>query len=117
MFLTRADEVIDELEAVCRAARLANLIAALSFLANAQDPRIMQQHEGGTKEPRIEIVRVKQMDSSAPRFQFRLSDGLGDLMRGLASTVSTASVMPGRPPVSPKRSTCVMVAGELKAQA
>ena len=63
---------------------LANLIAALPLLANAQDPRIMQQHAGGTKEPRIEIVRVMQTDSAAPRFQFRLSDGVVDLMRGVS---------------------------------
>jgi len=39
---------------------LANLIAALPLLANAQDPRIVQRQAAGAKEPRIEIVRVKQ---------------------------------------------------------
>jgi hypothetical protein len=63
---------------------LANLIAALPFLANAQAPRIMQQQTTGAKEPRIEIVRVQQTDSAAPRLQFRLSDGVVDLMRGLS---------------------------------
>ena len=93
---------------------LANLIAALPLLANAQDPRIVQRQAAGAKVPRIEIVRVKRTDSAAPEFQFRLSDGVVDLVRGFSSTVSTASVMPGRR-VSPKRSTRVMVAGELKA--
>ena len=54
---------------------LANLIAALPLLANAQNPRIMQGQAAGAKEPRIEIVRVKRTDSAAPEFQFRLSDG------------------------------------------
>jgi hypothetical protein len=44
----------------------------------------MQQQAAGAKEPRIEIVRVKQTDSAAPRFQFRLSDGVVDLMRGVS---------------------------------
>ena len=35
---------------------LANLIAALPLLANAQDPRIVQRQAAGAKEPRIEIV-------------------------------------------------------------
>ena len=51
---------------------LANLIAALPLLANAQDPRIVQRQAAGAKEPRIEIVRVKRTDSAAPEFQFRL---------------------------------------------
>ena len=63
---------------------LANLIAALPLLANAQDPRIVQRQAAGAKEPRIEIVRVKRTDSAAPEFQFRLSDGLVDLMRGVS---------------------------------
>jgi hypothetical protein len=63
---------------------LANLIAALPLLANAQDPRIVQRQAAGAKEPRIEIVRVKQSDSAAPEFQFRLSDGVVDLMRGVS---------------------------------
>jgi hypothetical protein len=29
-------------------------------------------------------VRVKQTDSAAPEFQFRLSDGVVDLMRGVS---------------------------------
>ena len=37
---------------------LANLIAALPLLANAQDPRIVQRQAAGAKEPRIEIVRA-----------------------------------------------------------
>ena len=41
---------------------LANLIAALPLLANAQDPRIVQRQAAGAKEPRIEIVRVKRTD-------------------------------------------------------
>jgi hypothetical protein len=61
---------------------LANLIAGSPLLANAQDPRTMQQQTTGAKEPRIEIVRVKQTDSAAPRLQFRLSDGVVDLMKG-----------------------------------
>ena len=49
---------------------LANLIAALPLLANAQDdPRIVQRQAAGAKEPRIEIVRVKRTDSAAPEFQ------------------------------------------------
>lgn len=56
---------------------LANLIAALPLLANAQDA-------AGANKPRIEIVRVKQTDSAAPRLQFRLSDGVVDLMRGVS---------------------------------
>ena len=63
---------------------LANLIAAMPLLANAQDPRIMQGQAAGAKEPRIEIVRVKQTDLAAPEFQFRLSDGVVDLMRGVS---------------------------------
>jgi hypothetical protein len=63
---------------------LANLIAALPLLAYAQDPRIVQRQAAGAKEPRIEIVRVKQTDSAAPEFQFRLSDGVVDLMRGVS---------------------------------
>jgi hypothetical protein len=64
---------------------LANLIAALPLLANAQDdPRIVQRQAAGAKEPRIEIVRVKRTDSAAPEFQFRLSDGVVDLMRGVS---------------------------------
>jgi hypothetical protein len=64
---------------------LANLIAALPLLANAQDPRIVQRQAPGAKEPRIEIVRVKRTDySAAPEFQFRLSDGVVDLMRGVS---------------------------------
>ena len=47
---------------------LANLIAALPLLSNAQDPRIMQHKEAGAKDPRIEIVRVKRTDSAAPEF-------------------------------------------------
>ena len=61
---------------------LANLIAGSPLLANAQDPRTMQQQTTGAKEPRIEIVRVKQTDSAAPRLQFRFSDGVVDLMKG-----------------------------------
>jgi ABC transporter substrate binding protein len=63
---------------------LAYLIAALPLLANAQDPRIVQRQAAGAKEPRIEIVRVKRTDSAAPEFQFRLSDGVVDLMRGVS---------------------------------
>ena len=63
---------------------LANLIAVLPLLANAQDPRIVQRQAAGAKEPRIEIVRVKRTDSAAPEFQFRLSDGVVDLMRGVS---------------------------------
>jgi hypothetical protein len=63
---------------------LANLIAALPLLANAQDPTIVQRQAAGAKEPRIEIVRVKQTDPAAPEFQFRLSDGVVDLMRGVS---------------------------------
>ena len=63
---------------------LANLIAALPLLANAQDPRIVQRQAAGAKEPRIEIVRVKRTDPAAPEFQFRLSDGVVDLMRGVS---------------------------------
>ena len=63
---------------------LANLIAGSPVLANAQDPRTMQQQTKGAKEPRIEIVRVKRTDSAAPEFQFRLSDGVVDLMRGVS---------------------------------
>jgi hypothetical protein len=62
---------------------LANLIAALPLLANAQDPRIMQRQAAGAKE-RIEIVHVKRTDPAAPDFQFRLSDGVVDLMRGVS---------------------------------
>ena len=93
---------------------LANLIAALPLLANAQDPRIVQRQAAGAEEPRIEIVRVKRTDSAAPEFQFRLNDGVVDLMRGVSLDSFEASVMPGRR-VSPKRSSRVMVAGELKA--
>ena len=42
---------------------LANLIAALPLLANAQDPRIVQRQAAGAKEPR-RIVRVKRTDFS-----------------------------------------------------
>ena len=63
---------------------LANLIAALPLLANAQDPRIMHGQAAGAKEPRIEIVRVKRTDSAAPEFQFRLSDGVVDLMKAFS---------------------------------
>ena len=62
---------------------LGSLVATWALVANAQDLRIMQQQAAGAKEPRIEIVRVKQTDSAAPRFQFRLSDGVVDLMRGV----------------------------------
>ena len=62
---------------------LASLIAALPLLANAQDPRIVQRQAAGAKE-RIEIVRVKRTDSAAPEYQFRLSDGVVDLMRGVS---------------------------------
>ena len=41
---------------------LGSLVAAWALVANAQDPRIMQQQAAGAKEPRIEIVRVKQTD-------------------------------------------------------
>ena len=44
----------------------------------------MQRQAAGAKGPRIEIVRVKRMDSAAPEFQFRLSDGVVDLMRGVS---------------------------------
>ena len=90
---------------------LANLIAALPLLANAQDPRIVQRQAAGAEEPRIEIVRVKRTDSAAPEFQFRLNDGVVDLMRGVSLDSFEASVMPGRR-VSSKRSTRVMVAGK-----
>ena len=63
---------------------LANLIAALPLLANAQDPRIVQRQAAGAKEPRIVIVRVKQTDSAAPKFQLRLRDGVVDLMNGVS---------------------------------
>jgi hypothetical protein len=43
----------------------------------------MQQQAAGAREPRIEIVRVKQTNLAAPRFQFRLSDGVVDLMKGV----------------------------------
>ena len=43
-----------------------------------------QRQAAGAKEPRIEIVRVKRTDSAAPEFQFRLSDGVVDLMRGVS---------------------------------
>ena len=63
---------------------LGSLLSTLPLVANAQDPRIMQQQAAGAKEPRIEIVRVQQTDSAAPRLQFRLSDGVVDLMRGVS---------------------------------
>ena len=63
---------------------LGSLVATLPVVANAQDPRIMQQLAAGAKAPRIEIVRVKQSDSVEPRFQLRLRDGVVDLMKGVS---------------------------------
>ena len=34
--------------------------------------------------PQIEVVRVKRIDPAAPRFQFRLSDGVVDLMKAFS---------------------------------
>ena len=36
------------------------------------------------KEPRIEIVRVSERTEAAREFQFRLSDGVVDLTRGVS---------------------------------
>jgi len=67
---------------VCRSARQPDRsISASRECAGLQG---QQQQAAGTKEPRIEIVRVKQTDSAAPRLQFRLSDGVVDLMRGVS---------------------------------
>jgi hypothetical protein len=63
---------------------LGSLLSTLPLVANAQDPRIMQQQAAGAKEPRIVIVRVKQTDSAAPKFQLRLRDGVVDLMNGVS---------------------------------
>ena len=49
---------------------LGSLLSTLPLVANAQDPRIMQQQAAGAKEPRIVIVRVKQTDSAARSFSF-----------------------------------------------
>jgi len=59
---------------------LASLLATFPLVANAQDPRIRQQQPGVAKEPRIEIVRVKQTDSAGQRFQLPSSDRVVDLM-------------------------------------
>ena len=34
--------------------------------------------------PQIEVVRVKRIDPAAPKFQFRLSDGVVDLMKAFS---------------------------------
>ena len=62
---------------------LGSLVPILPLIANAQDPRTMQQQAAGAKAPRIEIVRVKQSESAEPRFQLRLRDGVVDLMNGV----------------------------------
>ena len=59
---------------------LGSLLATLPLVASPQDPRITQRQPGVAKEPRIEIVRVKQTDSAGQRFQLRSSDGVVDLM-------------------------------------
>jgi hypothetical protein len=63
---------------------LGSLLSTLPLVANAQEPRIMQQQAAGARAPRIDVVRVKQTDSAAPRFQLRLSDGVVDLIRGVS---------------------------------
>ena len=68
---------------------LGGLVAILPLVANAQDPRIMQQQAAGAKAPRIEIVRSSNRTGER-RVQLRLSDGVVDLMNGVFEGIGNA---------------------------
>jgi hypothetical protein len=64
---------------------LGSMTAAWPFVAQTQQPAMMQQTQAMTANlPQIEVVRVKRIDPAAPRFQSRLSDGMVDLMKGFS---------------------------------
>jgi hypothetical protein len=49
--------------------------------AKPQEPRIKAANSELAK---IEIVRVNRLDPAAPKYQFRLSDGVVNLMKGFS---------------------------------
>ena len=64
---------------------LGSVVAAWPFVAQTQQPAMMQPTQATTANlPQIEVVRVKRIDPAAPRFQSRLSDDVVDLMKGFS---------------------------------
>jgi hypothetical protein len=64
---------------------LGSVVAAWPFVAQTQQPAMMQPIQATTANlPQIEVVRVKRIDPAAPRFQSRLSDDVVDLMKGFS---------------------------------
>src|SRR5262245_40872476 len=55
---------------------------AVCWPLGAQPPRADKVQAATASLPKIEIVRVKRLDPAAPMIQFRLSDGVVDLMHG-----------------------------------
>jgi hypothetical protein len=81
---------------------LASVVAASPLAAPAQEPTMMQQppQAMGGNLPQIDVVRVQRIDPAAPKFQFRLSDGVVDLMKAfsLDSFEGIGSVWKMEPP-------------------
>ena len=64
--------------------------------------------------PKIEMVRVKNVDPAVPKDPFLLSGDIVDLMKEFSLGVCMALVVPGHPPISCP-STCAMANGDSTA--
>jgi len=62
---------------------LAGVAVAWPLAAEAQEPPMMEGTQGtGATLPRIEVVRVKRIDTALPQLlRFQLSEGSVDLMK------------------------------------
>ena len=61
---------------------------AVSWPLAAQPQEAARMQAATASLPKIEIVRVKRLDLAAPKYQFRLSDGVVDLMKGFSLAAS-----------------------------
>jgi hypothetical protein len=64
---------------------LASVVAASPLAAHAEPTMMRRPPQAmGVNLPQIEVVRVQRIDPAAPSFQFRLSDGVVDLMKAFS---------------------------------
>ena len=62
--------------------------AVVAWPLAAESQESAKTPAGTASLPKIELVRVRRLDPAAPTIQFRLSDGVVDLMNGFSLAAS-----------------------------